>query len=330
MYLIDELKKITKVREDFDIGKTGWMGCSARAQILAIPETIQELENTIKLLKFLNIKPTIIGARSNTIIRSGGIKGVTIWLKSGDFVKIEKLQFDQVKVGAGVLDFTFANWCRDNAISGMEFLIGIPGAIGGNIAMNAGCYGGEIKDRLASIRYIDSSGFLKEIMACDLVFEYRKTHLPPNAFVVDVIFQGDADSPDLINERMVAIEVKRKKTQPIGRKTVGSTFKNPKLFSKTSFEKICQYFNQNFEHKVISEDQIFCDKIHSWMLIDAVGLKNVLFEGAKFSEIHSNFLINENQATAKALEDLINLAIEKVENLFGIVLGVEVKIIGEN
>ena len=330
MNLRDELRKITKIREDFDIGKTGWMGCSATAEILAIPHTIEELEMVVKFLNSINIKPNIIGARSNTIIRRGGLKGVTIWLKSGDFIKIEKLESDKVFVGAGVLDFTFANYCRDNSIAGMEFLIGIPGTIGGNIAMNAGCYGGEIKDRLVSLRYIDNLGFLQEVMASDLTFEYRKTHLPDGAIVVDAVFQGGVDGHQAINNRMLEIEEKRKKTQPIGRKTVGSTFKNPKLFTKSSFEKLCNHFNQNFEHRVIAEDRVFCDKIHSWMLIDAVGLRNVLLNGAKFSEIHSNFLINENQATAGDLEDLINLAIEKVDNLFRVKLAVEVKIVGED
>lgn len=326
--LIEKLSKITNAKANFDIGSTSWIGCGGKAEILISPQSIEELSLSLAEISKTNAKITILGARSNTIIRDGGIDGVAILLRRG-FNEMKVLDGDKIFVHSGVLDVNLARFAAENNISGLEFLIGIPGSVGGNIAMNAGCYGEEIKDILESIDYVDFSGKIGQINAKDIKFEYRKAHLPKDIVITSAIFQGRIGIEGEIFERMKEIEEKRKKTQPIGRKTVGSTFKNPKIFTKTSFDLICKEFGKDFEHKTLENGDIYCEKIHSWMLIDGAGLRDFKIGGAKFSEIHCNFLINDGGATASDFENLGDFAIEKVFEKFGVKLDWEVKRIGK-
>ncbi|WP_161982819.1 UDP-N-acetylmuramate dehydrogenase [Candidatus Deianiraea vastatrix] len=321
-----KLEQITKVKYGADIGKTSWIGCGGVAEILISPQSVDELSQSLKLATQYGVLINVIGARSNTIVRDGILRGLTIWLKKG-FTDMENLGDGLVRVGCGALDLTFANFCAENGISGCEFLIGIPGTIGGNIRMNAGCYGGEIKDILQSVDYVDFDGNIGTFTNADMGFSYRKTAIGHNFIFTSAVFKGKIAKSDEIFVKMDEISQKRKKTQPIGRKTVGSTFKNPRFFTKSSFEKICEEFGQNFDC-TRENDDFYCDKIHSWMLIDKAGLRGLSHGGAKISDIHCNFLVNEGGATASDFENLGNLVIAKIFDKFGVKLEWEVERIG--
>jgi len=321
-----ELKKITKVRYNADIGKNSWIGCGGVAEMLISPCDIDELCEALKLADKFFISINIIGARSNTIVMDGIISGLTIWLKKG-FNDIKKISDNKILVGCGVLDLTLANFAGENNISGLEFLIGIPGTIGGNIRMNAGCYGSEMKDILESVSCVDFKGNIHNFNNTDIEFSYRKISLPYNLIFINCILGVKSCPSEEIFAKMDEISQKRKKTQPIGRKTVGSTFKNPKYFTKKSFELIQDVLQKKFEYKEIN-DGIYCDKIHSWMLIDASDIRGFQIGGAKISEIHCNFLVNEGGAIAR---DFINLGehiIAKVYEKFGVKLQWEVERLG--
>ncbi len=199
--------------------------------------TILEAENSLSL--------TVIGARSNTIVRDKGVRGAVISLKKG-FSGMRKISEKKIEVGAGALDFSVAQFAAENGISGMEFLIGIPGTIGGNVHMNAGCYGREISDIFTSCEYVDFAGNIGILHKKDVNFTYRSANLPSDIIITKVVLEGQSGECEKILKKMKEISEKRAKTQPIGRKTVGSTFKNPKYFSKESMELIQAHFRKEF------------------------------------------------------------------------------------
>lgn len=211
---------------------------------------VLEAENIINKIPQIEI----IGAVSNSIIRDGGIRGMSISLKHG-FSDMKKISVDKISVGCGALDSTVAQFAAENNIAGFEFLIGIPGTIGGNIFMNAGCYGSEIVDIFVSCEYVDADGNVGILYKKDINFTYRSANLPHNIILTHAILQGKVGKSEEILQKMIEITQKRKQTQPVGRKTVGSTFKNPKYFSKESWELITQHFQSDFPHKFIQNSQ---------------------------------------------------------------------------
>lgn len=327
--LYEELSKITKCKKDYDIGSNSWIGTGGKADILLLPQNIDELKLSLQKCKEISHEASIhvIGARSNTIVRMGGVRGVTILLRNG-FTNIEQIDNNTIRAGCGVPDLNLSNFAANNDIGGMEFLIGIPGTLGGNIRMNAGCYGSEMKDIIVSIEAIDFDGNIVHFDNSDVLFSYRKISLPKNIIFTSAILKGFASQSSSIFEKMNEISQKRKMTQPIGRKTVGSTFKNPKFFAKEAWDRIANYFNKSFDHS-IQEDIILSSQVFSWMLIDACNLRGFSIGGAQSSEVHCNFLVNKGNATASDFEDLGEYIISKVYEKFRVKLEWEVDRIGD-
>jgi UDP-N-acetylmuramate dehydrogenase len=188
-------------------------------------------------------------------------------------------------------------------IAGLEFYVGVPGAIGGALRMNAGCYGTETKDVLVEAVALDRTGRRIVAPASELGYAYRHSDAPEDWIFIEAVFQGEADNPEAVTERMTAITERRETTQPIREKTSGSTFKNPD--PETSGGR------------------------SAWQLVDAVGWRGKPIGGARFSEQHCNFLINDGTATAKDLETLGETVRAAVKDQFGVELTWEVKRIGE-
>jgi UDP-N-acetylmuramate dehydrogenase len=210
---------------------------------------------------------TVIGAASNLIIRDGGIPGVVLRLARG-FADIV-VEEGGIVAGAAALDATVAEYAAAAGRIGLEFLSGIPGSIGGAVAMNAGAYGAEMKDALDWVELATAEGVLR-LPAAALHLAYRHAALPPRAVVVRARLRtqpGDA-SP-----RMAEIRAAREATQPIRARTGGSTFRNP-------------------------EGQ------KAWALIDAAGCRGMRLGAAQVSEKHCNFLLNLGGATAADIEGL--------------------------
>jgi UDP-N-acetylmuramate dehydrogenase len=252
---------------------------------------------------------TLLGGGSNVLVRDGGVRGAVLKL-AGDFTKITKDSDNSahtrvedaayIRVGAGCLDRTFALWCLHHQLSGAEFLIGIPGTLGGNVVMNAGACGEEIKDILAYVEGIDLKTLTpKTIHRKELVMSYRHGGIPENFLITYVGLALKSDLSENIQERLSAFLHHRDTAQPTQGRTGGSTFKNPPDCS-------------------------------AWSLIDSVGLRGKRCGDAQFSEKHCNFLLNIGHASAEDLECLGEEARIKVKETHNIDLQWEIKRIGEN
>jgi UDP-N-acetylmuramate dehydrogenase len=285
-----------KYKFDYNISHLTWFKVGGNAEILFKPEDQDDL------IYFLQNKPknldvTVLGAGSNVIIRDSGIKGALIKLGRA-FTAIEELQNGDLSVGAGCLNYNLAKFTASKSITGFEFLIGIPGTIGGGVAMNAGAYGSEFKDIIVSVEAVDLNGNYRIYSCEEMGFAYRSNALSKNLIFTKVTFQRANGNFQEIQNKMNEINKKRSETQPITEKTGGSTFANP------------------HEHK-------------AWELIDKSGLRGYSIGGASMSKKHCNFMINDGTATASDMEMLGEFVQKKVKEDSGIDLKWEIKRIGE-
>ncbi len=283
-----------RVQRDAPLAPTTWFRAGGAAEILVRPAGAEDLAAFLRALP-PEIPVRALGACSNVIIRDGGLPGVTLRLARG-FTAIEPDEHGIV-AGAGALDVTVAEHAAAAGLAGLEFLCGIPGSIGGAVVMNAGAYGGDMAGVLDWAEIVTRSGELIRLSAADLAFAYRHAHLPAAAVVVRARLRASPGVPAAIAGRMAEIRSNREATQPIRARTGGSTFRNP-------------------------------PDMKAWELIDAAGCRGLVCGGAKVSEKHCNFLINENGATAADLEGLGEEVRRRVFAASGITLEWEIHRIG--
>ena len=274
-----------------------WLRVGGPADILFLPEDEGDLAGFLAALD-PSVPVTTIGVGSNLLVRDGGVEGVVIRLGRA-FAKVEPRGDQTLLAGAAILDAILAREAAKAGIAGLEFYRGVPGTIGGACVMNAGCYGAETKDVLVEAYAVDRAGQRVTLSNAEIDFAYRKSRAAASGelYFTGALFKGTADQPAAIEARMAEITARREASQPIREKTGGSTFKNPPGDS-------------------------------SWRLVDAAGWRGKLFGGAKFSEQHSNFLINTGEATAADLEGLGEAVRADVKAKFGVELEWEIKRIG--
>tara|TARA_B100002051_G_scaffold173982_1_gene164545 strand:+ start:738 stop:1640 length:903 start_codon:yes stop_codon:yes gene_type:complete len=296
---IEELKKNfgKKLLVKEKLSKFSWFNLGGPAEIFFKPANYNELASFLKTYQE-NKKINIIGAGSNTLIRDGGIDGITIKLSS-EFSFIKLLNDNIIEVGAATLDRKLSDFATKNSLAGFEFLSCIPGSIGGGIKMNSGCYGEEISKILISLKAIDRKGKIKEIKRDEIKFSYRSCNLPDELIILSAKFKGDFKDKSNIEKKQLELIKRKKETQPSQVKTCGSTFKNP-------------------ENK------------KAWELIKESGCEKISVGKAKISEKHCNFFINEGGATSNDIEELIEKVKSQVLKKTGINLELEIKIIGIN
>ena len=248
-----------------------------------------------------------IGVGSNLIVRDGGIRAVVIRLGRG-FNSIE-IQGDRVTAGAAALD---AHVARKAAAAGLDltFLRTIPGAIGGAVRMNAGCYGSYVADVFVSARAVTRQGAQVTLTADELNFRYRQTDLPDGWVITQATFVAPRGNAQALETRMKQQLEKRDATQPTRDRTAGSTSRNPAGFSSTAR----------------ADDR---HDLKAWKVIDDAGLRGHRLGGAQMSEKHPNFLTNTGTATAADLEQLGEFVRKKVFQTSGIQLEWEVIRVGE-
>ena len=279
---------------DYEIYNSTWFRTGGIADCYCI---VNDEEELVKILNQIdNIPYFIIGAGSNLLIRDGGFKGLII--KLGKNFNTIELTNKSLNVGASILDINLSKFAFSNSIKNFEFFSGIPGSVGGAIKMNAGCFNSETKDFLKNITIINNLGQKKIINSSELQFSYRESSLDKTDVVISAEFEVQKGEKEAIQEKLNKIRDIRKKTQPIKFKTSGSTFKNPKGY-------------------------------YAAKLIEESGCKGLKNGGAIVSDIHSNFIINFDNATATDIENLGKIIIEKVYKKFGITLDWEIKIIGD-
>lgn len=290
-----------KLIENSSLADITWLRVGGPAQVLFLPADAADLARFLAETP-RDIDVRVLGAGSNTLVRDGGLPGVTVKLTPA-FGKVEALESSRIRAGAAALDKMVAKAAAKAGIAGLEFYVGVPGAIGGALRMNAGCYGTETKDVLVEAIALDRTGRRIVAPVSELGYAYRHSEAPDDWIFIEAVFEGQPGDPKAVTERMTAITERRETTQPIREKTSGSTFKNPD--PETSGGR------------------------SAWQLVDAVGWRGKPIGGARFSEQHCNFLINDGTATAQDLETLGETVRAAVKDQFGVELAWEVKRIGE-
>ena len=274
-----------------------WLRVGGPADVLFLPEDEDDLAAFLKGLD-PSVPVMAIGVGSNLLVRDGGVEGVVIRLGRG-FGGVEPRGENQIYAGAAVLDANLAKAAAQAGIAGLEFFRGVPGAIGGACMMNAGCYGAETKDVLVEAYAITRAGERVTLSNEAMGFSYRRSAAAASGGLIftGALFKGTPDAPEAVLERMEAITARREASQPIREKTGGSTFKNPEGYS-------------------------------AWKLVDEAGWRGKPFGGAQFSDLHANFLINANNASAADLEGLGEAVRADVLSKLGVSLEWEIKRIG--
>ncbi|MCB9965137.1 MAG: UDP-N-acetylmuramate dehydrogenase [Rhodospirillales bacterium] len=293
-----------KITDNAPLGAQGWFKCGGAAERLFKPADQQDLQ---EILASWPGDCHVFGALSNTIIRDGGLPGLTVRL-GREFAQIEVIPDHCVSVGAFALDANVAKVVADAGISGLEFLSGIPGTIGGALRMNAGCYGREIKDVLLFCEALSPDGALHKLTPHDMHLSYRHNDLPEGWIFLRAVLQGEQGDPEAIRRQLHDIKQKREESQPIREKTGGSTFANPS------------------EAELDGAGLAAGTKV--WQLIDRVGGRGLRVGGAQMSEKHCNFMINTGSATATDLERLGEEVRRRVREACGITLRWEIRRIG--
>ncbi len=290
-----------KLLRDEQLAPYTWFRVGGPADALFLPADVDDLADFLRALPpDAPVYP--FGVGSNLIVRDGGMAGVVVRLAGRAFATIET-DGQRLTTGTGALDAMVARAAAKAGIAGLEFFVGVPGTIGGALAMNAGCYGRETKDVLVSAEAITRAGERVTLTNADVGFEYRRNNAPPNLIFISATFEGAADDPSAIEARMAEITAKREVAQPIREKTGGSTFANPDPPGTP---------NQR----------------SSWKLVDAAGMRGARRGAAQVSEKHCNFLINTGEATAADIEGLGEEVRAKVLATSGVDLHWEIKRVG--
>lgn len=323
MTILEKLPPVRgRYREQVPLADQTWFRVGGAAEVVFKPADIDDLAHFLKELakdsvpstgansqndapkshpagvqrRAGSIPVTILGAASNIVVRDGGIEGVVIRLGRG-FAGLG-MEKGLVVAGAANLDVNVAQFALQQSLTGLEFLSGIPGAIGGALRMNAGAYGTEIKDVLVKAELVTPSGEVQLLHADELGFRYRHCSLPDGVIFTKAWLRAEPGDASAIAARMAEIARARQDSQPVRARTGGSTFRNPP------------------GHK-------------AWELIDAAQLRGMMIGGAQLSEKHCNFLINTGSATAADLEALTQRIIRQVKESSGIELEPEIRFIGK-
>jgi UDP-N-acetylmuramate dehydrogenase len=293
--LLETLPKLRgRVQAAAPLAPFTWFRAGGAAEVLVRPADADDLGGFLRDLPH-EVPVHVIGACSNLIVRDGGLPGVTIRLARGFSAIV--VEADAVVAEAAALDVTVAEHAVAAGLTGLEFLSGIPGSIGGAVAMNAGAYGGEMAGVLDWAEIVTRTGEQRRLTAQQLAFAYRHVALPAGAIVIRVRLRAMRGAPGLIAARMAEIKATREASQPVRARTGGSTFRNP-------------------------------DGMKAWELIDAAGCRGLTRGGAMVSEKHCNFLINTGGATAADIEGLGEEVRRRVMAATGVTLEWEIRRIG--
>ena len=271
-----------------------WFRVGGPAEVVFRPADADDLAAFLAA-KPADVAATVIGVGSNLLVRDGGVPGVVIRL--GRAFAAITVQGDVLAAGAAALDLNVALAACAHGLAGLEFLSGIPGTIGGALRMNAGAYGGEMKDVVLQATVLDRSGQVRTVDAADLAFTYRRCGVPEASIFLGSRLQGYPADPHAIRARIEEIRRARESTQPVRARTGGSTFANP-------------------------------PGAKAWELIDRAGCRGLVRGGAQVSPVHCNFLINTGTASAADLEALGEEVRRRVFETSGIRLEWEIRRIG--
>jgi UDP-N-acetylmuramate dehydrogenase len=272
-----------------------WLRVGGPAQVLYSPADVDDLAGFLDRCP-RHIPITVIGVGSNLLVRDGGVPGVVIRLGRG-FNEIRTASETEIAAGAAVPDVRLAQAAADAGIAGLAFYRGIPGSVGGALRMNAGAHGRETREVVKQVRGVSRDGAIHVYSNAEMGFVYRSSGIAPDVIFLDAVFECSRGDPAEIRREMQDVADYREAHQPIKSRTGGSTFKNPPGQS-------------------------------AWKLIDTAGCRGLRVGGAHMSEMHCNFLINDQNATAADIETLGETVRRRVFETSGIELEWEIKRIG--
>jgi UDP-N-acetylenolpyruvoylglucosamine reductase len=294
--IAEHVSRATVIRRDEPLAKHTTLRVGGPADVYIEPADENDLAAVVRFCGERGLPFFIIGRGSNLLVRDGGFRGVVISLSQPDFSRIE-IVGGRLHCGAGAKLKTVAVEARRNNLSGVEFLEGIPGSVGGALRMNAGAMGAATFDVIESVRVMDFDGNVRELAPKEMAVEYRGCAALKNHIALGAVFRCRKDSPESIAQRMSAFSKKRWESQPAA-PSAGCIFKNP-------------------------------ETIPAGKLMDELGLKGARVGGAMVSAEHGNFIVNEGKATARDVLELISILKAKAKTERGIELHTEVEIIGE-
>ncbi|MGH7891960.1 MAG: UDP-N-acetylmuramate dehydrogenase, partial [Thermodesulfobacteriota bacterium] len=286
----------SKIDQMYPMSKYTSLRVGGLADILVTPNNLEEFKKLLDLLTRSGEPWVVLGAGSNTVVYDTGIEGAVVSTRK--LKKIEITDEDKVYAETGAVLGTILNKTIKAGLAGFEFAAGIPGTVGGGIFMNAGANGGEIKDVLETV-WVWLGGEEIAIDRKDLKFEYRKSYLPEGSVITRASFGLRRGNPQEIERSVKEYMDKRNRTQPIKMSNTGSIFKNP-------------------------------PEIPAGKLLDELGFKGLSIGGAKFSEMHANFIVNAGCASASDVLGLIEKAKKAALDKRGITLETEVRVIGKD
>jgi len=296
----EKIRTIGGEAVSFDVPMSRYttFGVGGNAEVLFRAKSIEALREMVCFLTDDGIPYLVVGRGSNLLVGDGGIKGVVILLNEG-LASIEPNSPGKpnVKAGAGVALNTLVNFCLEKGLAGLEFLAGIPGTLGGGVAMNVGAWGREIKDVIMEITILTAEGAVQRMAGNGLRFQYRGLDLPEGSILLDGSVRLRFDRPASVKKRVISYLDDRKKRQPLDARSAGSVFKNP-------------------------------EGDYAGRLIEAAGLKGRRVGGAMISREHANFIVNTGGASAADIEALMDLAVETVMDMFKVKLIPEVRRVG--
>lgn len=293
--LIDRMPAVRgRLRSCVRLRDLTWLRVGGPAEVMFRPADMEDLAQLCGGLPE-NVPVTAVGVGSNLLVRDGGVPGVVVRL-GGPFARVAG-EGDDLVVGAGALDAKVSLAAAERGLSGLEFLSGVPGTIGGALRMNAGAYGREMRDIIVSAEAMDRAGEVHTLNCEELGFGYRSSRVPESWIFVGATLRGEPGKKAEITSRMAEIRKARETSQPVRARTGGSTFKNVGLRK-------------------------------AWKLVRDAGGAGLSRGAAKVSEQHANFLINTGNATAADLEGLALEVAEKVHASSGVRLEWEIRRIG--
>lgn len=297
MNLVREIGLIgCEIEQKYPMNKYTSLRVGGIADMVVTPNNIGEFKKLLDLLSASDVPWVVLGAGSNTVVYDAGIEGVVVC--TGKLKKIEITEDNKVYAETGASLGTILNKTIKAGLTGFEFAAGIPGTVGGGIFMNAGANGGEIKDALETVR-VWLGGEEIELDRKQLKFEYRKSYLPPGSVITGAKFGLKPGNRREIERSVKEYMERRNRTQPIKMSNTGSIFKNP-------------------------------PEIPAGKLLDELGFKGFGIGGARFSELHANFIVNAGTASASDVLELIERAKKEALIKRGIKLETEVRIIGKD
>jgi UDP-N-acetylmuramate dehydrogenase len=293
--LLDRLPAVRgRYRAGADLARVTWFRVGGPAEVVFRPADADDL-SAFLAARPADVPVTVIGVGSNLLVRDGGVPGVVVRLGRA-FAGIA-VDGAAVEAGAAALDLNVARAACQAGFAGLEFLAGIPGTVGGALRMNGGAYGREMKDVVARADALAPDGARHALAIGGLGFAYRHCAVPEDWVFVGARLEGAPGDPEAIAARIREIQEARAATQPIRTRTGGSTFKNP-------------------------------EGARAWELIERAGCRGLRLGGARVSEQHCNFLINDGTATAGDLEALGEEVRRRVREATGVLLEWEIRRIG--